>query len=81
MRQSKKLSLIETCVNVAIGYVIANIVWISIVNPLLFGGDVSFGRSLIVNAIFTFVSIVRGYVVRRFFETKIHNWVDTHFKG
>ena len=77
--QSKKLSLIEAVFNTAIGYLIANVVWIFIVNPFMFDGEVGLGKSLAVNAIFTAVSVGRSYLVRRFFATTVHNLVDRLF--
>lgn len=80
MQQSKKVSLIEACVNTAIGYVLANLVWIFIVNPSMFDGEVGLAKSLAVNAVFTVVSICRSYVIRRFFATTVHDWVDRTFR-
>ena len=81
MRQSKKLSAIEAVVNTSIGYIIANLTWVFIVNPTMFSGEVGIQKSLIVNAIFTAVSVLRSYMIRRFFATSVHDWVDRTFRN
>ena len=70
--QNKKHSFIEACINTAIGFWIA-ILTQSLVFPL-FGIQASFVDQLGIGAVFTVVSIVRGYLVRRLF-----NYI--HIKG
>jgi hypothetical protein len=65
MAQTKKQSLFESVVNVAVGFGVALLIQI-IVFPL-FGIIASFGENLAISAIFTIVSILRGYILRRFF--------------
>ena len=67
--QSKKMSLIETIVSVAIGYVVALLSQI-VVFPL-FDIEVSLIDNLLIGLLFTVISIIRGYYVRRLF-----NWID-----
>lgn len=64
--QSKKMSLLETCVSTAIGYAVAILAQV-LVFPL-FGLTVSLSQNLAIGAIFTVVSIARGYCVRRLFN-------------
>ena len=64
--QSKKMSLLETCASTAIGYAVAILAQV-LVFPL-FGLTVSLSQNLAIGAIFTVVSIVRGYCVRRLFN-------------
>lgn len=64
--QSKKMSLLETCVSTAIGYSVAILAQV-LVFPL-FGLTVSLSQNMAIGAIFTVVSIVRGYCVRRLFN-------------
>ncbi len=64
--QTKKHSIIEILFNTSLGYVIA-ICSNMIVFPL-FGLDVSIQDNLLIGAIFTVISIIRGYVVRRIFN-------------
>lgn len=64
--QTKKMSLIETTVSVAIGYIVALLSQI-IIFPL-FNINVTIGENLLIGLFFTFTSIVRGYFVRRLFN-------------
>ncbi len=64
--QTKLFSFIETITNVVIGFVIALIAQI-IVFPM-FDINISIRDDLIISAIFTVVSIIRGYTLRRIFN-------------
>ena len=64
--QSKKMSLLETCASTAIGYAVAILTQV-LVFPL-FGLTVSLSQSMAIGAVFTVVSIARGYCVRRLFN-------------
>lgn len=66
--QSKYHSLIETCTNTAIGYVVAILSQLAIFP--MFDIEVSFNDNLLIGAWFTAVSLVRGYVLRRWFTRK-----------
>lgn len=66
MSQSRRLSAVEAVANVAIGYGAALCAQI-VVFPL-FGMTVSLGDNLAIGAIFTAVSLVRSYAVRRLFN-------------
>ena len=78
MQQSKLESLAEVCLNVGIGWVIALITQF-IVFPM-FGIDVTVGEQLLISVIFTIVSIIRGYVIRRWFNAGIHRIVIAFVK-
>lgn len=65
--QSRKHSLLESVLNVAIGYVISLCVQI-IVYPL-FGASFTFAQNLELGAIFTITSIIRNYWIRRAFNS------------
>ena len=67
--QSKKPSFIEQCLNVGSGYILSLLVWFWIVQPV-WGFDASIQESLGVNALFTLISIARGYIWRRVFNAK-----------
>lgn len=69
MTQSKLESFIETCINTAIGYGVALLSQI-LVFPLV-GIDVPFSTNLVIGAWFTVISIVRGYVIRRWFNARL----------
>jgi uncharacterized membrane protein YccF (DUF307 family) len=60
------MSLVEAMTNIVAGYGLA-VLTQSIVFPL-FGIWMSIGHNLLIGAIFTSVSIVRSYSLRRFFE-------------
>ena len=64
--QSKRMSMVETCTNVAIGYFVALASQLAIFP--LFGINISFSDNLAIGAWFTVISIVRGYIVRRVFN-------------
>jgi uncharacterized membrane protein (DUF485 family) len=68
MSQTKRQSAIETAASTAIGFVVAYFTNL-IVLPA-FGHPVTHGQNLGIATIFTVVSIVRGYGVRRLF-----NWL------
>ena len=68
MMQSKRESLIETLTNVSIGWFISFIANM-LVLPL-FDYDVSLTDGVLISIIFTVISIIRGYVVRRWFNSK-----------
>jgi hypothetical protein len=78
MNQSKLESLIETCINTAIGYVVALLSQL-LVFPLV-GIDVPFSTNLVIGAWFTVISIVRGYVIRRWFNARLKRAVR-HLAG
>ena len=66
--QSKKQSLIESLTSVGIGWLIG-VILNMLVLPL-FDYDVSLTDGVLISIIFTAVSVVRSYVVRRFFDSK-----------
>lgn len=66
--QTKKQSLIESATNTAVGFVIS-LCATFVVMPL-FGFNSSFGKNLGITLVYTAISIVRGYVVRRWFNKK-----------
>lgn len=66
MKQSRKMSMIESFTNVAVGYGIACLTQI-IVFPL-FNIHTTLKQNLFIGAIFTVISIVRSYILRRIFE-------------
>lgn len=73
MQQTRLESLLEVFINVSIGWVVALITQL-IVFPL-YGIQVTIGEQLGISVIFTAVSIVRGYIVRRWFNAGIHKVV------
>jgi hypothetical protein len=69
MRQTRLGSLIEVSINIFIGF------WINFVANLvvlpLFGLNVTIADNFLIGFIYTFISVARSYVVRRWFEKKI----------
>lgn len=63
--QTRTQSLLESCANVIVGYLVALMAQL-IVFPLL-GIPVSLEQNLLLGAIFTVVSLGRSYCVRRMF--------------
>lgn len=66
MSQSRRMSAVEALTSTAIGYGVA-VATNAVVLPA-FGFPVSVGQSFAIGAIFTAVSLARGYVVRRLFD-------------
>lgn len=66
MKQSRLMSLVESLANVLVGYGVA-VATQMLVFPL-FGIAVSITENILIGLIFTAVSIVRSYALRRSFE-------------
>ncbi len=66
MRQSRRMSMVEAVANVLVGYGIA-VATQAMVFPM-FGIHVTLSDNLLIGAIFTVVSILRSYGLRRLFE-------------
>ena len=66
--QSKKESLIETLTSVFVGWLIG-VILNMLVLPL-FDYDVSLTDGVLISIIFTAVSIIRSYIIRRWFNSK-----------
>jgi hypothetical protein len=70
MEQTKLGSFYEACINVAIGF------WINFIANLvilpLFGFNITLVDNFYIGLLYTIVSVVRSYVVRRWFNRKIH---------
>ena len=66
--QTKRESFIETITSVFVGWLIG-VILNMLVLPL-FDYNITVIDSLWVSLIFTAVSVIRGYVIRRFFNSK-----------
>jgi hypothetical protein len=64
------MSLVESCANVAIGYIVAVLAQV-LVFPF-FHIHVAFSDQLLIGVIFTVISLLRSYFIRRFF-----NWIHS----
>ncbi len=69
MNQSKLESFIETVINTMIGYFVALASQL-LVFPMV-GIDVPFSTNLVIGAWFTVISILRGHVIRRWFNARL----------
>lgn len=76
-RQSRLESAIEATLNVGSGFIIAMLLWQLVVAPL-WGYEVTLLDNLGLTAIFTGVSLIRGYIWRRFFEWRIRKRVRSY---
>ena len=66
MKQSRMMSFVESLANVLVGYVVAVVMQMAVFP--LFGLAVTVTENLLIGLIFTAVSIVRSYALRRGFE-------------
>lgn len=63
MKQTRKQSLIESITNVAIGFIISLLSVIIILDKPL-------AENVLITLYFTVISIIRSYVIRRYFNKK-----------
>lgn len=68
MRQSKLTSLVEVCLNVGSGFILAFVVWQGL--AWAYDIDMPLWRNFQITTIFTLVSLARGYVWRRIFNRR-----------
>ena len=66
--QTKKQSMIESLTSTTIGIIIGIVLNLTILP--IFGYPVSLSDSLWISVIFTIVSIIRSYIIRRWFNSK-----------
>ena len=66
--QTKKQSLLEAFVNIAVGYTVA--IFSQIVIFPMFGINIAIADHLIIGVYFTLISIVRTYLIRRYYNFK-----------
>ena len=66
MKQSRLMSLVESLANVLVGYGVAVVTQMAVFP--LFGLALTVTENLLIGLIFTVVSVVRSYVLRRGFE-------------
>ena len=66
MKQSRLMSLVEAVANVIVGYGVAVVTQI-LIFPI-FGLQTTLGQNLAMGGIFTIVSLIRSFLLRRLFE-------------
>ena len=64
--QTRKLSALEAMSNTIVGFLIS-LLLVNIVLPM-YGFDIKFNQSVSMTLIFSGASIVRGYIIRRFYH-------------
>ncbi len=70
MIQSRLSSFIEAVINIIIGFAI-NFTANALVFPL-FGWQISVADNLLLGAVYTLISLIRSYSIRRWFNARIH---------
>lgn len=68
MTQTKKQSIIESITQTLIGLIVSLCIQL-VIYPLL-NIEVTFSQNLIITFVFFISSIIRGYIIRRFFNNK-----------
>ena len=66
--QSKSQSLFETLTQTTIGFLVSLLTWYCILWSGLFEVTMTFADNILLTFIFTVVSIIRGYMIRRFYS-------------
>ena len=70
MTQTKLGSFIESLFNIVIGYMVALASQL-IIFPIV-GIDIPFSTNLVIGAWFTAISLARSYIIRRWFNARLH---------
>lgn len=79
MTQTRLESLIETLINIAIGILIGLSAQV-LIFPM-YGINVPLKTNLVLSMWFTAIAIVRGYVIRRWFNARLHKVVHAITKA
>lgn len=75
MKQTRRHSAYESIVNVAVGYFVALASQL-VIFPL-FGIHVAFRDNILIGMYFTVISIIRSYVLRRYFTSRTIKPLET----
>ena len=67
--QSRKISLVESVTNTAVGFMVSLGIQLAIYPAM--GIPVTLSQNIFITFIFTIASILRGYIIRRFFNKKL----------
>jgi len=79
VNQTRLQSLIEVCLNVGLGFCVSFCAWPVV--AWLFDLPYSTLQNLGITAIFTILSVTRGYLVRRYFNSSLLNASQKIAKG
>lgn len=71
MRQTRLVSLIEATLNTVFGFILSFLIWP--VAAWITGVEYDTAQHWGIVGIFTMFSIIRGYVIRRFFNNRLHS--------
>ena len=71
MQQTRLGSLIESLMNIVVGYCVA--IFSQIIIFPWFGIHVPITTNLWIGLWFTLISLVRSYIIRRWFNARLHN--------
>ena len=75
MNQTRLGSLIEVIINIVIGF---SVNWVANIWILpLYGFQITGGQAFSMGLIFTIISVVRSYIIRRYFNARLRaaaNW-------
>ena len=71
MIQTRLESLLEVCINIFLGWLVSMVITLWVVVPL-WNLNWSLADSFWVTMIYTVAAIIRGYIVRRFFNSQLH---------
>ena len=75
MNQTRICSLIEACINVLIGFAI-NFCANMLILPLI-GFHITASQNLFIGVLYTIISVARSYVIRRWFNARLHRAAHT----
>jgi len=71
VNQTRICSLIEACINVLIGFAI-NFCANMLILPLI-GFHITASQNLFIGVLYTIISVARSYVIRRWFNARLHH--------
>ena len=66
--QTKKQSVIESLTNILVGLITSFLIQL-VIYPIM-GIPVSFNQNIIITIVFFIASFIRGYLIRRYFNSK-----------
>jgi len=73
MKQTRLESLIEANANTFIGFFVSLVFWSVAIVPI-YHFKISMFQNIQITLLFTIISIIRGYTVRRFFNAGLHKF-------
>lgn len=81
MNQTRLESLIETCTNVATGFIVSYVFWTYFLVDWIKAGYVTIDDNFLITCMFTVLAVARGFVWRRFFNAGFHKFVHRWVTG